>query len=285
MRHYSSREGNRIVMVQVVVVPVLNDNYSYLLIDEASKTCAAIDPVEPEKVLRAADENNVTITLVLTTHSHADHDGGNPKMKQLLPDVVVVGGRNDNVRGVTREVDDQEVIRFGGLQVRVLSTPCHTPGHVLYLCDDALFTGDTLFIAGCGRFNGTSHHCCILISMLFSIIADGTAAQMHYALNQVIANLPEHTKVYCGHEYTTNNLKFAAAVEPENPAIQAKLHWSQFTPSTIPSTIASELDTNPFMRVDHPAVQKYAGSADPVTVMAVLREKKNSFGLGAGPAK
>ncbi|RHY28060.1 hypothetical protein DYB32_006297, partial [Aphanomyces invadans] len=99
---------------------------------------------------------------------------------------------------------------------------------------------------------------------------------MHYALNTVIAKLPRSTKVYCGHEYTTNNLRFAVAVEPENWAIHAKLEWSQTVPSTIPSTIASELDTNPFMRVDVRAVQKYAGSADPVTVMAILRERKNS---------
>ncbi|ETW03986.1 hydroxyacylglutathione hydrolase [Aphanomyces invadans] len=253
--------------MQIVVVPVLHDNYSYLLIDEQTKMCAAIDPVEPTKVLQAAQDHDVSISIVLTTHSHADHDGGNTEMKRLLPEVVVVGGRNDNVRGVTREVDDQEIVRVGALQVRVLSTPCHTPGHVLYLCEDALFTGDTLFIAGCGRFNS------------------GTPEQMHYALNTVIAKLPRSTKVYCGHEYATNNLRFAVAVEPENWAIHAKLEWSQTVPSTIPSTISSELDTNPFMRVDVRAVQKYAGSADPITVMAILRERKNSFGLGAGVTK
>ncbi|KAF0705788.1 Aste57867_6945 [Aphanomyces stellatus] len=251
-------------MANVVVIPVLNDNYSYLLIDGATKTCAVVDPVEPEKVIRAAEQHNVAITHVLTTHSHADHDGGNLKIKQLLPQVVVVGGKGDNVRGVMQEVDDQEILAIGTLQVQVLATPCHTCGHVLYRCGDALFTGDTLFVAGCGRFNS------------------GSPDQMHYALNHVIAGLPADTKIYCGHEYTANNLKFAAAVEPENRAVAQKLAWATTQASTIPSTVASELDTNPFMRVHVPAVQKYTDATDPVLVMARLREAKNNFGLGAG---
>ncbi|CAK4711130.1 hypothetical protein LEN26_017863 [Aphanomyces euteiches] len=251
-------------MQDVIVIPVLNDNYSYLLIDRASKTAGAVDPVEPEKVIRVAEEYNVTITHVLTTHAHADHDGGNLKIKQLLPEVIIVGGKNDNVKAVTHEVGDQDVVTIGQLQVRVFSTPCHTVGHVLYLSQDALFTGDTLFVAGCGRF------------------FMGTADQMHYALNHVVAKLPLDTKIYCGHEYTSNNLKFAVDVEPDNKAVADKFEWSLTQTITIPSTVESELATNPFMRVEDPAVQKYAGSTDPVEVMAILRERKNTFGLGAG---
>ncbi|KDO26387.1 hypothetical protein SPRG_08190 [Saprolegnia parasitica CBS 223.65] len=191
-------------MAQVVVIPVLSDNYAYLLVDEATKTAAAVDPVEPHKVLDAAKALNVHLTHVLTTHSHFDHDGGNEEMLQLLPHLTIVGGKNDRASAVTHEVDHNDVVRIGALEVRVLYTPCHTPGHVLYLCESNLFTGDTLFIAGCGRFNG------------------GTPAQMHHALNTVVAQLPLDTKVYCGHEYTTNNLAFAAAVEPANKAIAAK---------------------------------------------------------------
>ncbi|OQR92146.1 hydroxyacylglutathione hydrolase, mitochondrial-like isoform X2, partial [Thraustotheca clavata] len=250
--------------VRVVIVPVLNDNYAYLLIDQATATAAAIDPVEPQKVLAAAQEHGVSISHVLTTHCHADHDGGNFAMRSLLPTVEIIGGKNDNVKAVTREVDHDDEIAVGELKVRVLSTPCHTPGHVLYLCDGKLFTGDTLFVAGCGRF--------------FS----GTADQMHFALNTVVAGLPPATEIYCGHEYTVNNLAFAADVEPENELIKKKQAWANEVKTTIPSTVASELETNPFMRVHVAQVQQFTKSTDPVEVMARLREFKNSFGLGQG---
>ena len=121
--------------------------------------------------------------------------------------------------------------------------PCHTPGHVLYHCQDALFTGDTLFIAGCGNLNA------------------GTPAQMHNALNEQIAVLPPATRVFVGHEYTANNLKFAATVEPSNEAIQRKLEWALEKATskspTVPSTVKEELETNPFMRVHLPSLQDY----------------------------
>ncbi|OQR98047.1 hypothetical protein ACHHYP_09259 [Achlya hypogyna] len=254
-------------MAQVVVIPVLSDNYAYLLVDEATRTAAAVDPVEPAKVLAVAQARGLRLTHVLTTHSHFDHDGGNEEMLALLPELVVVGGKNDRASAVTLEVDHNDVIAVGSLEVRVLYTPCHTPGHVLYMCDGNLFTGDTLFIAGCGRFNG------------------GTPSQMHHALNTVVASLPGDTKVYCGHEYTRNNLSFAAAVEPANEAIASKIKWTATQTVTVPSTITSELETNPFLRVDKPAVQAYTKATNPIEVMGRLRELKNAFGNGAGPRK
>lgn len=239
---------------------------------------AAIDAVEPEKVLARAKQLGVTITTILTTHSHWDHAGGNASMKELAEQqqgsqlsVPVIGGKGDDVQDVTLEVEHGEVVRVGDLEVRVFQTPCHTRGHVLYLCGDALFTGDTLFVAGCGRF--------------FS----GTPAEMHHALNGVIASLPVSTKVYCGHEYTASNLRFAAHVEPENAAVRTKLEWaveqSKRGEPTVPSTLADELATNPFMRVHEPAVQQFAvggASTDLAAVMGALRSAKDQFGIGKG---
>ncbi|DAZ98741.1 TPA: hypothetical protein N0F65_003797 [Lagenidium giganteum] len=259
--------------MEVVHVPVLSDNYAYLLIDRNQRIAAAIDPVEPEKVVAAAKAQNVQIRMILTTHSHWDHAGGNEALRDLIKahegvDIPVIGGNDDNVPAVTREVGHDEHIQLGSLDIRVLHTPCHTRGHVLYLCDDVLFTGDTLFIAGCGRFFA------------------GTPAEMHHALNEVVAPLRLKTKIYCGHEYTYSNLRFAAHVEPENEAVQKKLAWAKAQQEanlpTIPSTIGDELETNPFMRVNKPAVQKFTGAHDSVDVMRELRAAKDQFGIGKG---
>lgn len=233
---------------------------------------AAVDPFDAKKVYDAAQAQNVNIALILTTHSHFDHAGGNRALTELIQaresrSIPVVGGPGEGaVEAVTRQVTTGDSVAVGSLSVDVLFTPCHTRDHVLYHCQDALFTGDTLFIGGCGRF--------------FS----GVPAEMHHALNEVVAKLPAETKIYCGHEYTASNLRFAAHVEPENAAVKQKLDWalrktaaSEFT---IPSTVAEELETNPFMRVDQPAVRAFAKSDDPVAVMGALRFAKDNFVVG-----
>lgn len=243
----------------------------------ATGVAAAIDPVEPDKVLARANDLGVKITSILTTHSHWDHAGGNVAMKEIIEQqdgrvVPVIGGQGDGVEAATREVAHGDVVHIGTLAVEVLHTPCHTRGHVLYHVQDALFTGDTLFVAGCGRFFA------------------GVPSEMHHALNEVVAKLPLDTKVYCGHEYTASNLRFAAHVEPNNAAIKKKLAWATEKTAakepTIPSTIADELATNPFMRVHEPAVQRFAMGGccadDAVAVMGALRAAKDQFGIGKG---
>lgn len=234
---------------------------------------AAVDPVDASKVYAAAKEQNVSIATILTTHSHWDHAGGNHDLVKLIQkeegrSIDVVGGPGDAVEAATREVTTGDSVSVGSLTVDAFFTPCHTRDHVLYHCQDALFTGDTLFVAGCGRF--------------FS----GTPAEMHHALNEVVAILPAETKIYCGHEYTASNLRFAEHVEPNNQAVKQKLAWAlQKTAAgepTIPSTVAEELATNPFMRVDQPDVQKFAGSSVPTAVMGVLRSRKDNFVVGKG---
>ncbi|MQL79799.1 hypothetical protein Taro_012253 [Colocasia esculenta] len=177
-----------------------------------------------------------------------DHAGGNDKIKQLVPGIKVFGGSNDNVRGCTNKLENGDKLSLGSdIDILALHTPCHTKGHISYFVSSkhdeapAVFTGDTLFIAGCGKF------------------FEGTAEQMYQSLCVTLGSLPKPTRVFCGHEYTEKNLRFAATVEPENEKIQQKLSWSQHQRQanlpTIPSTIEEEFETNPFMRVDLPEIQ------------------------------
>eukprot|EP01121_Diplochlamys_sp_Union-15-3_P006651 TRINITY_DN17159_c0_g1_i1.p1 TRINITY_DN17159_c0_g1~~TRINITY_DN17159_c0_g1_i1.p1 ORF type:complete len:259 (-),score=51.84 TRINITY_DN17159_c0_g1_i1:6-782(-) len=258
--------------MKVVQVPVLSDNYSYLVIDEKSKKAAAVDPAEADKVIQAAEKLGVRITTVLTTHHHWDHSGGNEDIVSKLKDLSVLGG-DDRIPKLTKKVKHGDEITLESLKIKVFFTPCHTSGHVLYFIEadggdqhPALFSGDTLFIGGCGRF------------------FEGTAKQMHYALLDVVANLPKQTEVYCGHEYTVKNLQFAMTVEPDNPDLKAKLEWAKKQrekgESTVPSTVEEELRFNPFMRVNQPSIKKNLGlpeDADAIQVMASLRAAKDKF--------
>lgn len=246
-------------------IPILSDNYSYLVIDEANGVAGAVDPAEPEPVARAIEEEKVKLTHILCTHHHWDHSGGNEELLRRYPDAVVVGSVDDadKIPGISVRVGNEDRVRIGQLEGRVLLVPCHTRGHIAYLFEDALFCGDTLFVAGCGRF------------------FEGEAKEMHHALNVVFGALPDNTRVFCGHEYTVSNLKFALSIEPENKAAQEKLKWAEEQRaknlSTVPSTLGEERSFNPFMRVSEPTVAAAVGEQDPVAVMAALRERKNNF--------
>uniref|UniRef100_A0A803P0V0 hydroxyacylglutathione hydrolase n=1 Tax=Cannabis sativa TaxID=3483 RepID=A0A803P0V0_CANSA len=251
-------------------IPCLEDNYSYLIIDESTKEAAAVDPVEPEKVLNVAQQHGVVLKLVLTTHHHWDHAGGNEKLRQLVPGIKVYGGSKDNVKGCTDIVDNGDKISLGAdISILALHTPCHTNGHISYYVtgkegeDPAVFTGDTLFVAGCGKF------------------FEGTAEQMHQSLCVTLASLPKPTRVYCGHEYTVKNLQFAVTVEPENVKIQQKLSWAQQQRKaglpTIPSTIEEEMETNPFIRVDLPEIQEKVGCDSAVEAIHEIRKRKDNW--------
>eukprot|EP00179_Madagascaria_erythrocladioides_P005523 CAMPEP_0198326066 /NCGR_PEP_ID=MMETSP1450-20131203/13678_1 /TAXON_ID=753684 ORGANISM="Madagascaria erythrocladiodes, Strain CCMP3234" /NCGR_SAMPLE_ID=MMETSP1450 /ASSEMBLY_ACC=CAM_ASM_001115 /LENGTH=250 /DNA_ID=CAMNT_0044030003 /DNA_START=64 /DNA_END=816 /DNA_ORIENTATION=- len=245
--------------ITVVPVPVLSDNYAYLIVDKEKRVAAAVDPAQPAKLLSAASEQGVSITTVLTTHKHLDHSGGNEEMATIVPNLTVVGGVNDSIPAVTKTVTHGDKLDFAGTEVRVLSTPCHTQGHVCYYLDGHVFTGDTLFIGGCGRF------------------FEGSATEMHKALVEVLGSLPSETKVWCGHEYTRKNLEFCASIEPENPAVKAKRDWANATEQTIPSTIGDEKSFNVFMRVAAPELQAAIGITEPVAAMAELRKRKDCF--------
>jgi hydroxyacylglutathione hydrolase len=267
---------NALTSKQLLVVTVfenmyrgkMTDNYTYLICDLETKTAAVIDPVDPEKLIAKAEELGVTINSVFTTHSHSDHDGGNEKIAELIPGITIYGGKGDGVSACTKEVEEGDAWQLGSLNVSIIATPCHTPGHVCYLVTaadspPAVFTGDTLFVGGCGNFN------------------DGTPQLMHDAFVKLAA-LPPSTLVYVGHEYTVSNLQYAAFVQPDSFEVAKKLAWAKTCCSaggfTVPSTIGEELATNPFMRAvtKQEEICQHCDTEDPVEAIAFVRKEKSA---------
>jgi hydroxyacylglutathione hydrolase len=254
--------------MKVIILPALSDNYMYLIVDEGTKQAAIVDPVNPDTVLEAVQKEGVNLTKVLTTHHHWDHAGGNEQLVQKSKNALQVFGGDQRIGALTNMVKHGDKFSIGDINVECLFTPCHTTGHICYYVNaqgeaQAVFTGDTLFVAGCGRF------------------FEGTAEQMHAALIDILGNLPDNTKVFCGHEYTLQNLKFAKHVEPDNPDILSRIEWAKAKRDggepTVPSTIADEKQTNPFMRVIHNSVQKHAKCNNSIDTMQSIRKEKDSF--------
>ena len=257
---------------RVVVVPALEDNYMYLLIDTATCLAAVVDPVDPEAIRAAADKEGATIKCILTTHNHWDHSGGNLKLLEQCAGTITdcYGGVGDNVPGCTQEVGDGSVFQVGETEIRVLFTPCHTVGHVCYVADGRhVFTGDTMFVSGCGNFN------------------TGTPQQMVEAFDKILA-LPDETQVWVGHEYTAKNCAFACYCEPDNTAAAERLAWAQQQTSvhkggrgTVPTTIGREKAANPFARIDALEVMEFCQRCpDRVERMRLVRKGKDDWGRG-----
>ena len=258
--------------MDVVPIPQLSDNYAYLIADPRTREAAVVDCAEAAPVLAEVDRRALRLTTVLATHHHFDHVGGNEALLTALPTLDVVGSATDGPRipGLTRPVRDGDTVRVGDLEARVIFIPAHTSGHVAYhfAAAGAVFTGDTLFAAGCGR------------------LFEGDAAQMMASLGRLAA-LPDETLVYCGHEYTQKNLEFAQMLEPTNPAIEQKLQRvralrAQGHP-TVPSSIADEKATNPFLRTSSRGLQTSVRARvnvpeqDPVALFAAVRALKDRF--------
>jgi hydroxyacylglutathione hydrolase len=256
----------------VLTVPAFKDNYLWLIHDGIH--AAAVDPGDGQPILDALRAHGLTLTAILLTHHHADHIGGVP---QLLAEysVPVYGPRNDNIAAVTHPLGENDRVQVPGLalELSVLDVPGHTLGHIAYVRATPgahwLFCGDTLFGGGCGR------------------LFEGTPEQMAASLGKLAA-LPGDTLVYCAHEYTLSNLRFAEAVEPGNRALQMRLEADSKARGTklptIPSNIAIENATNPFLRATEPAIidslvaaGRLQRGATPVAAFAALREWKNVF--------
>jgi hydroxyacylglutathione hydrolase len=259
--------------MEIVPIPLLSDNYGYLLIDPANRRAAIVDCSEPGPVLAEVARRGLRLEAVLSTHHHFDHVGGNDEVARSVPGIRVIGSRVDlqRVPALTESLDDGDDFEVLGARGRAIFIPAHTSGHVAYYFageGPSVFSGDTLFAAGCGR------------------LFEGSAEQMMHSLGKLAA-LPDDTKVWCGHEYTEKNLRFAQELEPENAAIADKLervHAQRAAGApSVPSTIGEEKRTNPFLRWESPELRATLRRRfpelpdDPVRIFAKTRELKDHY--------
>ncbi len=253
--------------LQVHQFPCLGDNYGYLVHDPDSGLTATIDSPDAEAIRHALDERGWKLDYILNTHHHQDHAGGNLALKAGTG-CTIVGARADAERipGIDIFVSDGDSFTLGEHSARIIETPGHTRAHICYLfeADGLAFVGDTLFSMGCGR------------------LFEGTPAQMWTSL-QKIMQLPDETKIFCAHEYTQSNGRFALSVEPDNPALLARMREVAALRAagqpTVPSTLGVEKATNPFLRPASTALRARLGLADAsnTEVFAETRKRKDQF--------
>ncbi|WP_341705287.1 hydroxyacylglutathione hydrolase [Ferrovibrio sp.] len=253
--------------LEIVQIPVLSDNYVYLVHDAASGATGVVDPAVPEPVLAELQRRGWRLTHILNTHHHPDHVGGNMALKDATGCTIVGPEADaDRIPGIDIAVAGNEGIDLGSQHARVFDVPGHTRGHIAYWFGDsrALFCGDTLFALGCGR------------------LFEGTPAQMWASLQTFLA-LPDDTRVYCAHEYTESNARFAVTVEPGNAALTRRYDEVRALRAagrpTVPSTLGEERATNPFLRPDSQNLRATLGmaGADDVAVFAETRRRKDTF--------
>ncbi len=249
--------------MQVTVVPCLSDNYAYLLRADGATDALVVDPSEAEPVFTALAREGLRLVGILNTHHHHDHVGGNDALVAHHPgiDVVAFEGDRGRIPRQTRGVTDGGSFEAAGLSFRTLHVPGHTTGAIAYVTSGAVFTGDTMFVAGCGR------------------LFEGTPADMYASLNEKLAMLPGDTKIYCGHEYTVQNLRFAASIDTSNGAVTQALDEAtsqrERGEPTVPSTVEREKATSPFLRVASEPLRGAFGGGDPISVLAGVRRAKD----------
>ncbi|MCB1505494.1 MAG: hydroxyacylglutathione hydrolase [Hyphomicrobiaceae bacterium] len=259
------QQGAQALSLDIHLFPCLDDNYGVLVHDPASGITASIDAPDADDVRDALEEKGWKLTHILVTHHHHDHVGGILELKaETGCRVIGPKGEATKIPGIDQTVAEGDKFTLGSAEVDVIETPGHTLGHITYVIPSAkvAFAGDTLFALGCGR------------------IFEGTPEMMHASLRKLAA-LPGDTAVYCGHEYTLSNGKFALRIEPENAALQMRMKEIESLRAagkpTLPTTIAAELATNPFLRAHVPAIKERLGmtGAPDWQVFAEIRERKN----------
>ena len=257
--------------MKIARIPVLSDNYIFLLWDETQKIAAVVDPAEAKPVLNKLREIDAKLVAIFNTHHHGDHVGGNRRLMKEFPDLCVYGGAKDRGRIPGQQVYLKEgnIVEFAGRQAEVYFIPGHTYGHIAYYFPPVnegetgeLFCGDTIFAGGCGR------------------LFEGTPAQMVDSIGK-LRQLPDNTRVWCAHEYTLNNLKFAISVDRDNEALRKRLELVKQERDrnipTVPSLLGIEKQTNPFLRWDSPALQAVAGKTEAARVFGKIRGMKDLF--------
>ncbi|MEI7867498.1 MAG: hydroxyacylglutathione hydrolase [Candidatus Methylumidiphilus sp.] len=254
-------------MLEILQIPALHDNYIYLVHEPNGWATAVIDPAVAEPVLQALDEKGWKLTHILNTHHHGDHVGGNIELKRKTSCAIVAVARDkERIPGIDVEVHEGDIIGLGHADAQVLDVPGHTSGHIAFWFADenALFCGDTLFGLGCGR------------------LFEGHAEEMWASLEKIRA-LPPSTLIYCAHEYTQANGRFALEMEPENQALQERVAkvaaLRKRNVPTIPSLLEEELATNPFLRPHSPDIRRRLGLTGVADwrVFAEIRHRKDSF--------
>jgi len=244
----------------VTALRARSDNYMFLLRSLNDDQCALVDPSQAAPILEELQKRPSRLAAVFLTHHHDDHVGGLKELLERLGPIPVYGSRVDQARipEISVPLEDEARVVFAGEEGVAISIPGHTRGHLAYYFPGSghLFCGDTLFGAGCGR------------------IFEGTPEQMSRSL-QRLASLPESTLVWCGHEYTQANLRFARTVDPDNAELAEREAWS--TPPTVPLDLGLEKRTNPFLRCAQSALQEATGKTNPVEVFAELRRRKDHF--------
>ncbi|XP_024025568.1 probable hydroxyacylglutathione hydrolase 2, chloroplastic isoform X2 [Morus notabilis] len=254
--------------LQIELVPCLRDNYAYLLHDVDTGTVGVVDPSEAVPVIDALSKKNRNLTYILNTHHHHDHTGGNAELKARYG-AKVIGSAMDKERipGIDIVLNDGDKWMFAGHEVHVMETPGHTRGHISFYFpgSGAIFTGDTLFSLSCGK------------------LFEGTPEQMLSSLKK-ITSLPDDTNVYCGHEYTLSNSKFALSIEPENEALQSYVayvaHLRTKGLPTIPTILKLEKACNPFLRTSSREIRQslnIPSTATDAEALGVIREAKDNF--------
>lgn len=255
------------VELEVVRLPVLNDNYVWLVHDAATGDTAVVDPAVSEPVLDALKARGWTLTMILNTHHHNDHIGGDAAIKAATGcRIIGFAGDAHRIPGMDRQVREGDSVGFGRTEFKVIEVPGHTTGHIAYWSDEAkaLFCGDTLFSLGCGK----AFEC--------------DPPVLWNSLKR-IRDLPDDTIFYCAHEYTEANGRFAVTVDPENPAL--KDHMADVVrlrgkgEATVPGLLGREKRSNPFLRADDPDVARHVGlpGAAPAQVFTEVRQRKNDF--------
>jgi len=253
--------------MQITPIPCLNDNYAYIINDQKTGIVSVVDPSDSKPIIQYLKNNKLNLNFIFNTHHHFDHVGGNIELKKYF-NSKIIGFEKDRKRipGIDLTLKDNQLFKFGSLELKLMHIPGHTIGHVCFYFkkENIIFTGDTLFSLGCGR------------------IFEGSYEQMYSSLNK-IKNLSKDTKIYCGHEYTLKNSEFCKKIDPKNTNLDKKIleikSKIQKNLPTVPSILKDELNCNVFLRCDDEDIKSSLNKkgSNSIEIFSKLRDLKDNF--------